>query len=189
MVGSIIAPFNQRGRFTSESGFYVIAAGPGARFSAAFLDQPHVDDAHAAVDRLAHVVDGERGDGHGGQRLHLDAGAIERAHGRQDFDARPPVVVSRRQRHVDAGDPHRMTQRDELAGALEPGDGGDARDAEHVALAHDAGADGVERRALHLDGPGGDGDALGLGFGADVDHVRLAGVVEVSELGHARNAK
>ena len=34
-------------------------------------------DAHAPVDRLGHVVDGEAGDGNGGQRLHLDAGRAD----------------------------------------------------------------------------------------------------------------
>ena len=34
---------------------------------------------HAAVDRLAHVVDGQRSDADGGQRLHLDAGAARDA--------------------------------------------------------------------------------------------------------------
>ena len=31
-------------------------------------------DRHAAVDAFAHVVDGERGDGYGCERFHLDAG-------------------------------------------------------------------------------------------------------------------
>src|SRR6188472_2095391 len=34
-------------------------------------------DAHRAVDGLAHVVDGQRGDGHGRQRLHLHPGAVD----------------------------------------------------------------------------------------------------------------
>ena len=52
--------------------------GPVARLAAALLEHAHVADHHAAVDRLAHVVDREQADLHGGQRLHLDAGAAER---------------------------------------------------------------------------------------------------------------
>src|ERR1700722_844965 len=44
------------------------------RFAAALLDQANALDAHAALDRLHHVVDGETGDRHRGQRLHLDTG-------------------------------------------------------------------------------------------------------------------
>src|ERR1700722_40569 len=46
---------------------------PFARFAAPFLDQPNGLDAHAPIDRLGHVVDGEAGHGNGGERLHLDA--------------------------------------------------------------------------------------------------------------------
>src|SRR5690349_10297585 len=46
----------------------------GARFAAALLDEADALDAHAAFDRLHHIVDGEAGDRHRGQRLHLDPG-------------------------------------------------------------------------------------------------------------------
>ena len=48
------------------------------RFAAALLDQPDALDAHAALDRLHHVVDGQAGDRDGGERLHLDAGLARR---------------------------------------------------------------------------------------------------------------
>src|SRR3546814_8155438 len=50
--------------------------------------EPNVGDAHAAVDRLAHVVDGEGGDGDGGERLHLDASAPLQLAGGRDVDRR-----------------------------------------------------------------------------------------------------
>src|SRR5712671_3085279 len=43
-----------------------------ARLAAGLVQQLDLGDHHAAIDRLAHVVDGEGGDGGGGQRLHLD---------------------------------------------------------------------------------------------------------------------
>src|SRR6476469_3482712 len=52
-----------------------------AAAAAALLDEPDAFDAHAAVDRLHHVVDGQAGNCHGGERLHLDAGLA------CDFDA------------------------------------------------------------------------------------------------------
>src|ERR1700692_3336582 len=44
------------------------------RFAAALLDQANALDAHAALDRLHPVVDGEAGDRHRGEGLHLDTG-------------------------------------------------------------------------------------------------------------------
>ena len=38
-------------------------------------------DGHAAVHGLAHVVDGEQGNLHGGEGLHLDAGGADGFHG------------------------------------------------------------------------------------------------------------
>ena len=49
-----------------------------AGLAAALLDQPDALDAHAAIDRLGHVVDRQAGDRDGGQRLHLDAGLSAR---------------------------------------------------------------------------------------------------------------
>src|SRR5690349_17980154 len=46
----------------------------GAGLPARLVEQPYVADPHAAVDGLAHVVDGERGDGNGCQRFHFHAG-------------------------------------------------------------------------------------------------------------------
>src|SRR5262249_47533609 len=46
-----------------------------ARLAAALLDEPDRLDAHAALERLGHVVNREAGDRHCRERLHLDAGA------------------------------------------------------------------------------------------------------------------
>ena len=45
-----------------------------ARFAAALLDEADAFDAHAAFERLRHVVDGQAGHGNGSESLHLDAG-------------------------------------------------------------------------------------------------------------------
>jgi len=77
-----------------------------------------------------------------------------------------------------------MAQRDQLARALGRLDAGDARRAQHVALGRVSGDDRPRggRRHAHqrLRGRRARGDRLV----AHVDHPRVAGVVEVGELGH-----
>ena len=60
------------------------------RFSSTRIVAHH----HAAVGRLAHVVDRQQADLHGGQRLHLDAGAAERLDLRGAAHARWPRASS-----------------------------------------------------------------------------------------------
>src|SRR5687768_8579170 len=55
-----------------------------AGLAARLVDQPDVADPHAPVERLAHVVDGERGDGNGCQRFHFHAGPAGHLHRRLD---------------------------------------------------------------------------------------------------------
>src|SRR5579859_8198843 len=92
-----------------------IVAPEGAAAPAALLLQPDALDRHNTVHGLAHVVDGEGGDAHGGQRLHLDAGAAEDAHGR--LDAEQAVGVPG-EGEGGAGDGEGVAQGDEVAGAL-----------------------------------------------------------------------
>ena len=47
--------------------------------AAGLLHQAHAGDGHLVRQRLAHVVDGERGDARPGERFHLDAGAVMHA--------------------------------------------------------------------------------------------------------------
>ncbi len=84
----------------------------------------------STVDRLAHVIDRQRGHAGGGQRLHLHAGAPGGAHGRADLHADASADNTR----DTAIDRQRVTQRDQLGGALGGHDAGEARDAQHVAL-------------------------------------------------------
>ena len=58
-----------------------------AAAAAAFFHEPDALDAHAAVDRFHHVIDGEAGDRNGGERFHLDAGLAGHFYARGDADA------------------------------------------------------------------------------------------------------
>ena len=106
------------------------AAGPVAGAAAGLLEQHDLADLGAALDRLDHVVDGQRRHRDGGERLHLDAG-------------RPGVPASavtcrRASASTDPSDARRqrqrMAERDQFDGSLGGLDPGDPRDPERVAL-------------------------------------------------------
>ena len=90
--------------------------GEMARAPAGLLDQADVGDLHLAVDRLAHVVDGQRRHRNGGHRLHLDAGAPGHLAARRDLDAGRGVLGG--QFHLDRIEAERMAQRDQIGGTL-----------------------------------------------------------------------
>ena len=48
---------------------------PNTGFSTSFFQQGYFFQAHAAINRFAHIVDGEQPRGNGSERFHLDAGA------------------------------------------------------------------------------------------------------------------
>ncbi len=75
-----------------------------------------------------------------------------------------------------------MAQRDEVARALRGHDAGDARGGEHVALLGAAAHDERLGLGAHLDERAGDRAAVGDVLVGDVDHVRVAVLVEVREL-------
>src|SRR4051794_27973890 len=52
-----------------------LAPAPGAAAAARLFQEHDLGDLDAALEPLDHVVDGQRGDGDGGHRLHLDARA------------------------------------------------------------------------------------------------------------------
>ena len=59
-----------------------------AYFTLRFFEQPNVADLHFLIHRLAHVVDGEQGDRHAGQRFHLHPGLRHGARGAFHFQPR-----------------------------------------------------------------------------------------------------
>ena len=53
---------------------FFLGALPVAGFAAGFFQQAHVVDDHAAINRFAHIVNGQQRDLHTGERLHFDPG-------------------------------------------------------------------------------------------------------------------
>src|SRR4030095_15132439 len=152
---------------------------PRARFAARLMEQPDVGNHHAAVDRLAHVIDGKGRNRGGGERLHLDAGAALELAGRLDVDG--VALGVERELHVDRAQRQRMTERNEVGRLLGGHDAGKLRHRQHVALGGLLGRDELQRRRLHADTGARHGDTLGDVLGADIDHVRIATLVEVRE--------
>ena len=85
----------------------------------------------------------------------------------------------------DLRDGHRMRQRDQLRRALGTLNRRDTGDAQHITLLGASRADELQGRRLHRNAPAGDGDAMGDGLVADVDHLRPARAVKVSKRIHS----
>src|SRR5262249_56800737 len=83
----------------------------GAAPAAALADQPDRSQRHLAIDRLAHVVEGEAGDGHGGEGLHLRPRAGLHPH--PALDAHPARGVGR-EFQIDVQERQGMAERDQI---------------------------------------------------------------------------
>ena len=136
-------------------------------------------DAHAPIHRLAHVVDGEQADRNRGQRFHLDAGAAVAFGGYFAVDGQ--VCRIRCEFGGDPGQCDGVAKGDQFAGALGGLDCSDARDSEDIALLGRSGKDEFKGGRFHIDGTAGTGDPGGLALAADIDHVGLAGGIEMGE--------
>lgn len=147
------------------------------------LHHLHIGDDHPPIHRLAHIVDGEQPDLHRGQRFHLDTRAPDRFHAHFAMHAGQGFID--REIHRDARQRQRMTQRNQIGGAFCALNRGDAGDAEHVALLGAALANQRERAFEHRDRAARHGNAPRFAFRADIDHVRLAGGIEMSESRHS----
>src|SRR5680860_1758700 len=107
------SPFSTRAS-ASSTGSRAIGSGraEGAGAAAGLLDQPNAGEGHGAVDRLAHVVEGEARDGNRGQRLHFHARlAFDFGRG---FHAQTDGVALRREVERDLGEGQGMAERDQL---------------------------------------------------------------------------
>src|SRR3569833_3843400 len=80
--GSAPASTCRRASATGINGMSGFPRLPVAGLAAALLQEADALDAHAFLDRLDHVVDGQARDRDGGQRFHLDAGLAGHLYGR-----------------------------------------------------------------------------------------------------------
>ena len=109
----------------------LIRPSPTSRLPPRLADQLRRADHDRVRQRLAHVVDGERGDGRAGQRFHLHAGAMRRAHRAVDGEL---ACVRPVDRDAAAVDRQRMAERDQFVGALDRHRAGDDRGVDDRAL-------------------------------------------------------
>ena len=150
-----------------------------AAAAAALFPQLDGSDGDAPVYSFQHVVQGQRRGAHSDKRLHLHACAV---HGRGARGDQVPVGA-RRKIDVHVRQRHGMTERDEIGGPLRRHDSGDSRGREDVALGRVAVANCFERAAGHGDASARHRATLCRGLGADIDHMRGAGFVEMSRFG------
>ena len=159
------------------------------------MQQANVDDLHAAIDGLAHVIDGQTRGTRAGQGLHLDTGLARHAGRNQHVKANLPVcarrrpALGRRPRRSDGrnialtlGNKQRMTHGNDVARALDGHNARHARASKHIALFGAVLQYHGLRLGMHEDGALGDGDAMGLGLVGHVDHAHLALGVHVRQL-------
>ena len=148
--------------------------------AALFFQQQHALDAHAAVHRLAHVVNREQAYADCGQGLHFNAGSAQGFDRNGERDAAVGGIGFEFGTHPRQC--QRVRQRNQIRGALCRLDRGEAGHAEHVAFFCGARLDQAQGRRLHAYAAAGAGDAARFRLGAYVDHVRLAARVEMGQL-------
>jgi hypothetical protein len=69
------------GAVTPADGACLQCGGPVARLPAMLLQHPHIRHDHAAIDRLAHIVNRQQPDLHGSQGFHHVPGLAVGLHG------------------------------------------------------------------------------------------------------------
>ncbi len=152
---------------------------PVSRLPPGFFQQLQRLDDHAAIDCFNHIVDGQQTAGAGGQRFHFDAGATESfgSGGAGDCGCRRVEI----ELDGDARECDRMAERDQVAGAFGGLNGGDAGDAEYIAFLCRTGMDQFKGGRLHANATSGARQPCCFGLGANIDHVGLAGGIEMGE--------
>ena len=114
--------------FVLRSSFFVLTYTPDR--PPLFFHEADLANHHRLVDRLHHVVDGQRGDRDGGEGFHFDAGLAGGADGATM--SKPARVVVRST--LDVGQRQRMAQRDQLRRALGGHDAGQPRGLQRIAF-------------------------------------------------------
>jgi len=141
-------------------------------------------EGHRAVDRLAHVIDGEQTYRDGGHRFHLYPGAPDRLYRCPALDRVSNGIHF--ELNCNACEGERMAQRDELSSPFGGLDCCDACYAKHVAFGSAALQDQSQCGCLHHNTTGGYRYAMGLLLVDHVHHVGLAAEIEVGQFAHVR---
>jgi predicted Zn-dependent protease len=147
------------------------------------LQQLDVVDGHAAVHRLAHVVDGEQGHIDGGEGFHFDPGGADSLYRCRAKNACSPrrCCVNSFEFDSNASQRERVTERNQLAGFLGALNPGNAGDAQHITFFGAAGLDDGQGGWQHVDAATGHRNPVGAGLAGHVDHVGLALGVKMRE--------
>ena len=154
---------------------------PMTRFAAVFFEQAYRMKGHAAVNALAHVIDGQQGDLHSGQGLHFDTGL---AGGFDQCLATDPSLIGVRvELDGHMSQLQRVAKWYQVRGFLGGHDGGDSSHGKYIALFMPAFQNHVQRIGLHFDIAFGDSGALGDGLFADIDHDRFTGGIKMWGMG------
>lgn len=150
-------------------------------FAAGFGDEANAIDAHGSIDGFEHIDDGQRGDGHGGEGFHFDAGLGGDGCGGGDADA-----VGFDDLKIDGGliQAQGMAEGNQLAGFFGGHDAGDSGGVEHLAFGGVACGEDLQSLRLHDDEAFGSGLAQGGLLGGNIDHAGGAGVIDMGEIGH-----
>src|SRR5216117_807840 len=174
------AALSSRRQFTSVTP-------PIAVRAARLFEQPHLLDFHPPVHRLHHVVDGEQGDGHRRERLHLHSRPPDRLGGGADPHARERLIERGLDLYV--VEPQGVTQRDQFRRALRCERAGHLAHRQDIALGHRLIGHEPERLRRHPNRSFGHRGADGDGLVAYVHHPGAAGRVHVRQLHGASPAR
>ncbi len=148
-------------------------------FAAGFFQQAHILNVHAAVDRLAHVVNRQEAHANCGERLHLDAGATEGFDGHGKLYAAARFVEG--EIRSDTRDGQGVAKWDQIRCALRRLNCSQARDSDDIAFFAGTAAYQGKGSGEHPDDAAGTRNAMCLGLGANINHMSLTVLVEMGE--------
>ena len=77
-----------------------------------------------------------------------------------------------------------MAQWDKFRGLFCRHDAGNARNSEHIAFFRGAGLDHLQGCGLHVNATSRNGTTMGNFLGGDVDHMRIAVLIEMGQFTH-----
>ncbi|MNZ78117.1 hypothetical protein D3C78_966810 [compost metagenome] len=149
-----------------------------AALAAELFQHAHAIDDHAAINCLAHIVNGQRSDTGSGQRFHFHAGLPGQLATGNDVDG---VIAFGTELDLDAGQQQRVAQRDQVTGLFRCLDTGNTRHSEDITL-------GVLAIDNHLQGFGEHAHprfshrlTRGHSFFGNVDHIGATLGIEMSQ--------